>query len=247
MMLKPAFREKAVKAPEHWHQVAHGAWLKAEVEQVLAPHIERLYGYHLAKVGCLTAELELPRNAIRHHMTVGDCQQNPIQVRALPTAWPFAEAALDAIVMVNQLEFEQDPHQVLREMSRSLIADGKLILVGFNPLALNQVQRLWPKKVNQFPWCGRYFSKMRILDWLSLLNMEVTTQHYFAASMLQQRWPFLETGVTKLARWIPQVSALYVIVATKREFPLTPVSERVKTQKVRPKLQTVPLANQTRR
>ncbi|MDN7123910.1 methyltransferase domain-containing protein [Pseudidiomarina sp. 1APP75-32.1] len=244
-MLKPAFREQAVKAPKHWQQLACGQWLKTQTEQELAPHCERLYGYHFARVGCLTAELELPKFAVAHQFSVAEQLHEQVQVQAKSTDWPFAEDALDSILMVGQLEFESDPHQVLRDVSRSLIADGKLIYVGFNPFSPNLLTGLWPGNRKRYPWSGRYFSKARLLDWLSLLNFEVTVQQYFAPSLLQQRWGILQAGMERIYKFIPQSGALYLVVAKKREFPLTLVSERHKHRQVRPNLQTAPLANQT--
>lgn len=244
-MLKPAFREKAVKPPQHWHQLACGNWLKDQVEQQLAEECKRLYGYHFARVGCLSAELNLPQFAISHQFSVAPALHKKVQVQAKSSDWPFAEASLDAILAVGQLEFEQDPHQVLRDLSRSLIADGKLIYVGFNPLSPNLLTGLWPGKMNQYPWSGRYFSKARLLDWLTLLNFEVTVERYFAPSFLSERWGLLQTGVERLFNVLPQCGTLYLVVAKKREFPLTLVTGRQKQRQLRPNLQSAPLANQT--
>ncbi|MGQ4275560.1 methyltransferase domain-containing protein [Pseudidiomarina sp. E22-M8] len=243
-MLKPAFREQAVKPPQHWQQLACGNWLKDQVEQQLAEQCERLFGYHFARVGCLSAELELPKFAIAHQFSVAETLHEQVQVQAKSGDWPFAEASLDAILSVGQLEFEHDPHQVLRDLSRSLIADGKLIYVGFNPFSPSLLSGLWPSKVNQYPWSGRYFSKARLLDWLALLNFEITVERYFAPSLLLQRWGALQTGMERLYHVLPQCGTLYLVVAKKREFPLTLVTERQKKRQRRPNLQTAPLANQ---
>ncbi|MBG22595.1 MAG: SAM-dependent methyltransferase [Idiomarinaceae bacterium] len=244
-MLKPALRDKRTAAPANWQDVAHGTWLQSQVEQVLAPHIERLYGYHFAAVGPLSAHLSLPKSAIKHCFTLAEGHGKHVNVCAESTQLPFAEASLDAILLACELEFAQDPHQVLREVSHSLIADGKLIYVGFNPFAWHQVQQLWPRQVNQLPWRGRSFTRARVLDWLALLNFEVCETHYFAPSFLQQRWQWPERLATKAHQWLPQLASCYFIVARKREYPLTLLPERSKRKRVQPNLQTVPLANQT--
>jgi len=244
-MLKPALREKVVAAPKEWQQVANGVWLRGQVEALLAPHIERLYGYHFATVGRLSAQLQLPKSAIQHCFRLAQEPLNGAQVCADSAHLPFAEASLDAILLAGELEFNKDPHQVLREVSHSLIADGKLIYVGFNPLGWHQLQRLWPMKVNQYPWCGRSFTRARVLDWLALLNFEVSVSHYFAPSFLQQRWQWPERLAANTHKWVPQLASCYVIVARKREYPLTLLPERNKSKRVHRNLQTVPLANQT--
>lgn len=80
-MLKPAFREKAVKPPQHWHQLACGNWLKDQVEQQLAEECKRLYGYHFARVGCLSAELNLPQFAISHQFSVAPALHKKFRYR----------------------------------------------------------------------------------------------------------------------------------------------------------------------
>jgi SAM-dependent methyltransferase len=244
-MLKPALREQAVAPPKHWQDLANGAWLQDQIEVALAPHVERLYGYHFARVGQLSAQLQLPQSAIKHCFSLATGPSEQVQLCAEPTHLPFAEASLDAILLTGELEFAKDPHQILREVSHSLIADGKLLYVGFNPFAWHQLQLLWPGKVNQYPWCGRSFTRSRVLDWLALLNFEVSAVSYFAPSFLQQRWQWPERLATHTHKWLPQLASCYMIVARKREYPLTLLPERSKRQRVPANLQTVPLANQT--
>lgn len=244
-MLKPALRTTVKTAPNDWQQLAHGNWLRSQVERALAPHVERLYGYHFAAVGPLSAQLSLPKSAIKHCLTLASAQAEHISVCAESTQLPFAEASLDALLLACELEFTKDPHQVLREVSHSLIADGKLIYVGLNPFAWHQLQRLWPARVNELPWSGRFFTRSRVLDWLALLNFEVIETHYFAPSFLQQRWQWPERLATRVHQRVPQLASCYYIVARKREYPLTLIPERAKRKRVQPNLQTVPLANQT--
>jgi SAM-dependent methyltransferase len=244
-MLKPALRDDVVAAPKSWRAFAHGEWLRGQVEATLAPYIERLYGYHFARVGALSAELTLPNSAIKHCFSVASQASPHTQVCAQPVHLPFAEASIDAILLAGELEFARDPHQVLREISYSLIADGRLIYVGFNPLAWHHVQRLWPGRAKQYPWNGRWFMRSRVLDWLALLNFEVNETQYFAPSFLQQRWHWPEQLAAEVHKWLPQLGACYLIVARKREYPLTQVPDLSARKRVKQKLQTVPLANQT--
>lgn len=244
-MLKPALRDRVGQAPQTWRDVTHGAWLRDQVEQAVAPHVERLFGYHFAAVGALSAELKLPTSAIKHCFSVAEQAGDRVHVRAKATQLPFAEASLDAILMACELEFANDPHQILREVSHSLIADGKLIYVGFNPFGWHQLGQLWPPQQNKFPWCGRTFTRARVLDWLAVLNFEVTAVNYFAPSFLQQRWQWPERFAGKMHQWLPQLGCCYSIEARKREYPLTLLPERNKRKRVQPKLQTVPIANQT--
>jgi len=133
MMLMPARRASATAAPTSWSQLPHGEWLKEELSHALAPHCAKIFGYYLARVGHLSKSLEMPELRVRHQFSAAKTEGADIQTDL--EYWPFAEGVLDGVMMIGQLEFERDPHQVLREISRSLIADGHLILAGFNPLS----------------------------------------------------------------------------------------------------------------
>ncbi|RUO70028.1 methyltransferase domain-containing protein [Pseudidiomarina salinarum] len=228
MMLKPALGEKSVKAPHSWQQLPHGNWLRQHVEAVLTPHCGKLFGYHLARIGQLSGQLQLPKLHIKHQFSLASSGQ--VDVYAEPEYLPFAEASLDAVLMVAQLEFERDPHQVLREVARSLIADGYLLLAGFNPLCPALLTGFWPTQVDRYPWRGRYFTKARMLDWLALLNFEVVETGYLAPSLLIESLTPADRGLATLARGIPQLGSMYFMVARKRQFPLTLVRYRKKQQ-----------------
>lgn len=241
MMLKPAQRERAALAPQSWQQLPHGEWLQEQLGAALAASCAKVFGYYLARVGHLAKELELPNLRVQHQFSAA--AQGAVDVRTQLEYWPFGEAALDAILMVGQLEFERDPHQVLREMSRSLIADGHLIIAGFNPLSPAVLTGLWPNNTKRVPWSGRYFSKARINDWLSLLNFEIVDAGYVAPSMLIGRSRRPDLGLATITSVLPQLSSMYYMVARKREFPLTVIRVR---KRMKPQMNGLPIANRVK-
>lgn len=238
MMLTPARRESVNEGPTSWQQLPHGIWMQQQLSQAFAPYSAKIFGYYLARVGHLAKELELPELRVRHQFSAA--QHGESNILAELEYWPFAENALDAVVMVGQLEFERDPHQVLREMSRSLIADGYLLIAGFNPYSPSVLTGCWPGKTKQPPWSGRYFSKARITDWLSLLNFEIMDAGYVAPTLLIARTARADFGLAGITRFIPQLSSMYYLVARKREFPLTVM--RVK-KRIKPQMNGLPIAN----
>ncbi|RUO60833.1 methyltransferase domain-containing protein [Pseudidiomarina marina] len=238
MMLMPARRASAATAPTSWLQLPHGEWMRAELSKALAPHCAKVFGYYFARVGQLAKSVELPDLRVQHQFSAA--LTGEANIRTDLEYWPFAEGVLDAIMMIGQLEFERDPHQVLRELSRSLIADGHIILAGFNPLSPAIMTGVWPANVKKLPWCGRYFSKARINDWLALLNFEIIDSGYVAPTMMFSKTASASVGLTHVSRFIPQVGAMYYIVARKREFPLTVIRHK---QRAKPHVNAVPLAN----
>ncbi|CAI8157171.1 class I SAM-dependent methyltransferase [Pseudidiomarina mangrovi] len=224
MMIKPALRQLIPAAPQHWSQLPHGHWLRQQVSQALAPHCSKIFGYHLARVGALAADLTLPELRVKHQFSINS--QAPAEVITDLHHWPFAEHSLDAVLLVNQLEFDTDPHQLLREATHSLIADGYLLVVGMNPISPALLTGIWPGRIDSYPWNGRYFTRARVSDWLSLLNYQLIASEYIAPSLLIDALPNPSAGLTRINRLLPQLGSMYVLVARKRQYPLTVVRQR---------------------
>jgi SAM-dependent methyltransferase len=137
--------------------------------------------------------------------------------------------SLDIVVLPHVLEFSNTPHQVLREVERVLIAEGHVVILGFNPLSLWNLSRLFLFWKKQAPWNATFLSASRVMDWLALLGFDVIhRQGYF------YRPPFQNTNfMTKMGffekighRIWPKLGAGYVLVARKRVETLTPIRER---------------------
>jgi SAM-dependent methyltransferase len=60
----------------------------------------------------------------------------PVGLHCCAEALPFASSSLDLIVMPHTLEMAADPHLALAEATRCLVPDGRLVIVGFNPMSL---------------------------------------------------------------------------------------------------------------
>jgi len=190
-----------------------------------------LFGYHLVQIGCpYGADLLVP-SRISHRITLdvdgGANNGSPLCARA--DAIPIATDSVDLLILPHTLEFELDPHQVLREAQRMLIADGHVVIIGFNPWSLWGVWRIVLGHRGAPPWCGRFFSMARVKDWLSLLNFDIVRSKMFfyrppfQSERIMKRLSFLDSAGQRA--W-PRLGAAYVLVAKKRVIPLTPQRER---------------------
>ena len=134
---------------------------------------------------------------------------------------PFASQSLDLVVLPHVLEFSGSPHQVLREVERVLIPEGRLIICGFNPASLWGVRQMTGRwtGATYLPREGEFISVPRLKDWLKLMNMEVNTGHFgcYAPPCRSDKWlqrfSFLEKAG---GRWWPFLGAVYIIEAVKR-------------------------------
>ena len=138
-----------------------------------------------------------------------------------PAEMPFASQSLDLIVLPHVLEFSSEPHQVLREVERVLIPEGRMIICGFNPASLWGVRHLSGRLSGApfLPLDGELISVPRLKDWLKLLNLEVSEGHFgcYAPPCRTDAW-LRRFGVIERAgaRWWPYLGAVYMVQAIKR-------------------------------
>ncbi|TPW18798.1 MAG: type 11 methyltransferase [Halothiobacillaceae bacterium] len=217
----------------HWYSRYLGQILHASEREQLEPVFNTLFGYHALQVGCLLGN-DLLANSRIPHRVVMDPDKNEdhtASIYAYPDALPISSDAVDMVLLPHTLEFERDPHEILREVDRVLIPEGHVIILGFNPWSLWGLFALWAKcwKKSGPPWCGRFLSLNRIKDWLALLGFEiiVVKQSFYRPPIQQKsitkRLQFME----RLGqRYWPGLGGVYLLVARKKVTTLTPIKPR---------------------
>ena len=158
-----------------------------------------------------------------HRRTVLDAPGLPADVSADVLSLPIARDTMKAVLFFHTLDFCDQPHQALREADRVLMSDGHLIIVGFNPLSAFGARHLLSGWRQRAPWNGRFYSRMRVTDWLSVLDYRV--QHSEATFIRPPiNSPRLLTRLRHLERlqpWVGGIGGLYVLQARKQTLPLT--------------------------
>ena len=221
---------------DHWYATSLGQLLAEQEQQQLDDELGNLFGYHLLQLGCPGNESMLRASRVRHHMrsrlvpqTQSGQSDTPTQLCTTPSALPFLSDSLDVVVLSHILEFSSDPHTVLREVERTLIPEGHVVILGFNPISLWGVARLFRGWKRQVPWCGHFLTLTRLKDWLALLGFDVVQQRRYAYRPPWQR-PRLLRRLAMLERlgrrlW-PVFGGGYLLVARKRVATLTPIRPR---------------------
>lgn len=216
-----------------WYQQPLGRFLGQREQDLLEQCLSNVFGYHILQVGSLGWGCELLAvSRIRHQMLLdadSSSNDNQVGVYACPAALPIASDSIDAVVLAHTLEFEKDPHQVLREAERILIPQGRILILTFNPWSLWGLWRLLLRRGAAVPWCGRFLSQVRLRDWLALLGFKIEATHGLVyRPPLQNRAIMARLGfVEDLGRrWWPFLSAVNLTVAEKRVSTLTPIRPR---------------------
>src|SRR4029450_6783422 len=99
-----------------------------------------------------------------------------------PDPPPIAQACVDAVVLPHTLEYEPDPHEILREVGRVLSAEGHLVVVCFRPLSSCGLRHVFASQGFP-PGCERLIGERRLRDWLKLLGFEVVDARRYLFSL----------------------------------------------------------------
>lgn len=203
--------------------------------------LPNLFGYHLLQLGSPMDDDMLVSSRIPHRMILEDIppllresQGAGSRFRARSEQLPVASDSLDVLLLPHTLEFAEQPHETLREAERTLIPEGHLVLLGFNPWSLFGLRRLLGGWRESCPWNGHFYSALRIRDWLALLGFDtVLVRNYFFRPPLQNRRVMraLERAEPFAARFCSPLGGGYLLVAKKRVTTLTPIKPRWRSRR----------------
>lgn len=224
--MTPVYKTRRQRA---WYCLRLGRLMLETERALLEKILPDLFGYHLLQIGRMADCDLLSASRISHRVVIDaqcDVSNETLGLVACPDALPIASDSVDVLLLPHTLEFESDPHQVLREAGRVLIPEGSLIIVGFNPWSLWGLWRLVLMRGSQPPWCGRFIGLARMRDWLALLGFdEVQVHPYFFRPPLQHEGVMKKLSFMEHlgARWWQHLSGAYLLVAKKRVFILTQI------------------------
>lgn len=218
-----------------WLETAQGryvlGWEQARLDNLLAD----IFGFNAVQIGFPQVDfLRANRMPFRFYC----CDRAGVAVHSDPHHLPFATNSLDLVVLPHVLEFDANPHQILREVDRVLVPEGSAVVTGFNPFSLWGLRRLLAGKRGAAPWQGRYISVPRLRDWFALLGHETRAGAFgcYAPPVQQEkwlaRWRFMEPAGD---RWWPIAGGVYVVQAIKRQPGMRLITPKWKDRMARAK------------
>ncbi len=216
-----------------WYRQSVPGRIRQRQEQELLDEIlPNLFGYHLVQLGMPFDEDLLSASRISHRIVFGgghSAGEEPVQLVGRPEVLPFATDSLDVIILPYTLEFCADPHQVLREVDRVLIAEGHAIFFATNPFGIWLPWRWFQRWRRLAPWNAHCLVRWRLCDWLSLLGYDVTlSRYYFHRPPVNHDRVMDKLQIIERIgrRFWPVLAGSYVVVARKRITTLTPIRPR---------------------
>jgi SAM-dependent methyltransferase len=205
-----------------WLQSTHGKYLLGREQAFIDRAVTDIFGFHAAQLGLPEYEL---LHASRIPLRVVAGQETGSQVMACMEELPFDTSSMDLVLLPHVLEFNENPHQILREVERIMMPGGHVIITGFNPRSLWGLRRKLGSK-SGYPWCGKFIALPRIKDWLALLGLEVVGGRFacyappFANPGWLSRMRFMEPAGD---RWWAVCGGVYFLQAIKRVPGVRPI------------------------
>lgn len=171
-----------------WLDTAKGRYVLS-VEQAWCDRVlEDVFGYHALQLG-LSSFAAMRNNRIPHQWVAelnpwqsslqyqGGARSTVLEAASAQLCLsashlPFSDETLDLVVLPHSLEWVEDPHGCLREVSRVLRPQGQVLVLGFQKWSLfGLTWNFWRHHLTD----GREapISRQRIKDWLQLLDFEI--------------------------------------------------------------------------
>src|SRR5882672_1953092 len=198
-----------------WLETPLGTYLRQREQAYFDETVADIFGFHALQIGLPGCPL-LAQSRIASRWTLD--YDPPADIIADPHGLPFAENAIDLIVMPHALEFTDDPHLMLREAYRVVRPEGQIVIAGFNPFSLFGAKRYFGRAQTP-PWNGNFIALYRLKDWLALLGFDVVGGRLdayvppFSTEKWLQRCAFFEKAGD---RWWPIAGGIYFLRATKK-------------------------------
>lgn len=208
-----------------WLETPLGQCLVDSEKTELEERVAQFFGFELLQIGDWGALQSVRAKALtRNAVLVSAKVSSGVQIVSEASHLAIASDTIDGVILPHTLEFDEEPHRVLREAERILSGEGKLAILGFNPYSFWGARRLFGTR-RFLPGVKHMLSRRRICDWLTLLGFELTeTRNFFYRLPINNQRVLDGSAVCERvgARLGGFMSGVYLIMAKKRVYSAVP-------------------------
>lgn len=207
-----------------WFRTRLGRLVLQRERQLVAEALEDVFGFQLLQIGTWGENGGFFEAARTQRQTVlAAVLDGRVQVCCKPSELAIGSDSIDAVLLPHTLEFESDPHAVLREVQRVLVSEGWLLILGFSATGTWALRHRFAEEGFP-PGLMQHISERRARDWLALLGFEVTgaDRYLFRLPFSPRRTAAASTGEAIDSGGLLPANA-YLLRARKRVYALTPV------------------------
>jgi SAM-dependent methyltransferase len=230
-------KSSSATGPAGWLASTLGRQLLAAEGEVLRGQLDDVFGLELLQLGSWGASRELLSQSRTRRQTViapaaALASGFEVDLVAQLTQLPIQSATVDAVLLPHTLEFEADPHAIVREADRVLTGEGQLIVLGFCPVSLwglraRAARQGYPPGLQQMLGMGR------VRDWLALLGYEVVLQRRYLYSRPWDTGSGAARRILRRGLFNPLPAAAWLLKARKHVYGMTPLRLRFARERPR--------------
>lgn len=229
-----------------WQETVFGQsilnWEQSQLDQLTT----NIFGYYALQLGLLQHDF-LAKNRMPHKWYAQLVKGQKISqlitwhedLVLCPEYLPFASNSIDLLLLPHTLETVANPMQVLREVERVLVPEGRILLTCINPwrnFTAGLQKRNFQNQETDSDYIehNEWLSHQRIIDWLKLLGFDVELLIFGAHSPVIQspsilrRMAFWNQSMSKL---LPISGAVFMVMAVKRVPSIRLLSPNWQTKK----------------
>lgn len=240
--------ESAIASIAAWYQTPIGARIGRDLTQCIAQRAEDAFGYHAVVMGAtlpLAARLRIrhvtqvsPSVAAMAGPAPGVGSEYPTSGMVADfTTLPIASESADLVIALHVLENLRQPHDLLREMDRIVRPEGRLLIVGVNPVSLFPVTRLLGRTCHTSLLRGHRHAAWRLVDWLRVLGYAINAVEHVGGlcpTCRVRRYERFRPLREWSLRWAWFLHGFYVIDATRRESTPTAIRPAFRLRELMP-------------
>ena len=208
-------------SPQEWFKSPLGQYLLRLEYGYINPIVMDTFGFYAIQMGNFDIDF-LDHSSIPNKFSLNS---NHADLMASNEALPFEEASVDLLIAPHILEQMAEPYELLKEIRRVLIPEGRLIISGFNPMSLWGIKRLLSFDID-YPWNTKFIPLSKIKEWLPIIGLEMVEGKMgcYVPPIQQSSWLKKLHTMEKLGdRWWPMLGGFYFLVIQKRVHGMTPI------------------------
>ena len=201
-------------SPQEWFKSPLGQYLLSLEYGYINPIVMDTFGFYAIQMGNFDIDF-LDHSRIPNKFSLNS---NHADLMASNEALPFEEASVDLIIAPHILEQMAEPYELLKEIHRVLMPEGRLIISGFNPMSLWGIKRLLSFDID-YPWNTKFIPLSKIKEWLPIIGLEMVEGKMgcYVPPIQQSSWLKKLHTMEKLGdRWWPMLGGFYFLVIQKR-------------------------------
>ena len=209
-----------------WFEGPLGQRVLREEAALATLALDDVFGFELLQVGAWGPARHLLDGARTQHTTLLAPElSSGVTLCAPLDSLPFRSDSIDAVFLPHTLELVEEPYAVLREAERVLVAEGCLMICGFNPLSGWGVRRAFAHHVGRQvfpPQTQRLLSERRLRDWVAVLGFDIDSVYGYLGLLPTKGRPRNAAAVPRA----PWAAGAYLLKVRKRVKTLTLVRPR---------------------